>query len=146
MAEAEQTSSWGALTGVAIALATLVLIAAIILPSYLSRRAEERNAAAFAAAAQPVLDSLIEAESGQKTKNGKFWRDKTDDLTPEATKQALGVDVSTAANVTFAVFPPDLEADPTLRIEARGKGDWAGRSLLCVYDSIEHSKNCKHGK
>ncbi|HSD10818.1 MAG TPA: hypothetical protein VLF14_07525, partial [Candidatus Binatia bacterium] len=85
-----------ALTSILIAVATLVLVAAIVAPPYLRARSESRRSDAFVALVQPALDKLIEAERAYKEREGKFWRDKSDTLTPDATKQALGVDVGSA--------------------------------------------------
>jgi len=132
-----------ALTSILIAVATLVLIAAIIAPPYLRARSESRRGEAFKASVQPVLDGLIEAERVYKEREGKFWRDKSDTLSPEATKQALGVDLGVAPGFRFAVYPPDLMADPTLRVAAKGSGEAEGLMIECVYDAIAHTKSCK---
>ncbi len=132
-----------ALTSILIAAATLALIAAIIAPPYLRGRSERRRSEAFAARVQPVLDALIEAERAYKEREGKFWRDKSGTLSPEATKQALGVDLAVSPTFHFAIYPPDLEADPTLRVAAKGSGEGEGLMIECVYDAIAHTKSCK---
>ena len=132
-----------ALTSILIAAATLALIAAIIAPPYLRGRSERRRSEAFAARVQPVLDALIEAERAYKECEGKFWRDKSGTLSPEATKQALGVDLAVSPMFHFAIDPPDLEADPTLRVAAKGSGEGEGLMIECVYDAIAHTKSCK---
>jgi hypothetical protein len=132
-----------ALTSILITVATLVLIGAIIAPPYLRARAEKQRSEAFVAHVQPVLDKLIEAERAYKEREGKFWRDKSDTLTPEATKQALAVDLGNTPGCHFAVYPADLVADPTLRVAAKGSGENDGLLVECVYDSIEHRKSCK---
>jgi len=132
-----------ALTSILIAVATLALIAAIIAPPYLRSRAESRRGEEFAAHVQPVLDALIEAERGYKEREGKFWRDKSDTLSPEATKQALGVELAVSPAFHFAIYPPDLVADPTLRVAAKGSGEAEGMMIECVYDAIAHTKSCK---
>jgi hypothetical protein len=132
-----------ALTSLLIAAATLVLIGAIVAPPYLRARSEKRRSEAFVAHVQPMLDALIEAERTYKEREGKFWRDQHDALSPEATKQALGVDLGNAAGYHFAVYPADLAADPTLRVAAKGTGENEGLLVECVYDSIQHTKSCK---
>jgi hypothetical protein len=132
-----------ALTSLLIAVATLVLIGAIVAPPYFRARSERRKSEAFAARVQPVLDALIEAERAYKERQGKFWRDQHDALSPEATKQALGVDLGNAPGYHFAVYPADLEADPTLRVAAKGTGENEGLLVECVYDAIQHTKSCK---
>jgi Tfp pilus assembly protein PilE len=132
-----------ALTSLLIAVATLALIAAIVAPSYLRARSERRRSEAFTTSVQPVLDALIEAERAYKEREGKFWRDHSDTLTPEATKQALGMDLPVAAGYHFAVYPADLAADPTLRVAAKGSGEAEGLMVECVYDAIAHTKSCK---
>jgi len=139
---AEKPSSRSALSAILIALATLVVVAGILVPPYWRARNERRRVEAFTMAAQPVLDALIEAERAQKERTGKFWRDRSDTLSAEATKQALNVDVAGTPGVRFAVYPADLEADPTLRVAAKGMGDWDGIAIECAYDSIDHTKNC----
>jgi len=91
-----------------------------------------------------VLDAIITAEAAYKEREGKFWRDQEQAVSAEAAKQALGVDIAPAAGLRFAIAPPDLVADPTLRIEAVATGEGEEFTLACVYDSIEHSKSCKH--
>src|SRR5215510_16349936 len=103
-----------ALTSLLIALATLVLIGAIIAPPYFRARAEKRRSEAFTARVQPGLDALIEAERAYKERQGKFWRDQRDALSPEATKQALGLDLGATPGYRVEVYPADLVADPTL--------------------------------
>ncbi len=132
-----------ALTSLLIAAATLVLIGAIIAPSYLRARSEKRRSEAFTARVQPVLDALIEAERTYKERQGKFWRDQRDALSPEATKQALGVDLGSTPGYRFEIYPADLAADPTLRVAAKGSGENEGLLMECVYDAIEHTKSCK---
>jgi len=132
-----------ALTSLLIAAATLVLIGAIIAPSYLRARSEKRRSEAFTARVQPVLDALIEAERTYKERQGKFWRGQRDALSPEATKQALGVDLGSTPGYRFEIYPADLAADPTLRVAAKGSGENEGLLMECVYDAIEHTKSCK---
>jgi hypothetical protein len=131
------------LTAVLIAASTLILVVAIVLPPYLRARSEQRQTAEFTAKAEPLLDAIIAAEAKYKEREGKFWRDQEQVLSAENTKKVLGVDITTAPGLTFAIAPPDLEADPTLRIEAKTT---AGMPLTraCVYDAIERSKNCKN--
>lgn len=138
----EQPSSRSALSAILIAIATLVVVVGILGPPYWRARNERRRLDAFAAAAQPVLDALIEAERAHKERTGKFWRDRSDTLSAEATKQALNLDVAATPGVRFAVYPADLEADPTLRVAAKGTGEWEGIAIECTYDSIDHTKNC----
>ena len=138
----KQPVSRFSLSSVLIAAATLAVVAGILLPPYLRGVAEKRRSEAFAARAQPTLDALVEKEGPYKEQNGKFWRDQHETLSAEATKQALGVDLG-AANCRFAIYPPDLEADPTLRVAAKGSGEWEGMTIECVYDSIAHTKSCK---
>ena len=138
----EETSSRTALSAILIALATLAVVAGIVAPGYLRARKEKSRVAAFTARAQPVLDALIEAERAYKERTGKFWRDRSDTLSADATKQALNVDVASAPGCRFAAYPPDLEADPTLRVAAKGTGEWEGIAIECAYDAIEHKKNC----
>jgi type II secretory pathway pseudopilin PulG len=135
--------SKSALTSILIAVATLGLIAAIIAPPYLRGRSESRRAEAFTARVQPVLDALIEAERAYKEREGKFWRDKSDTLSPQATKQALGIDLAVSPVYHVAVYPADLVADPTLRVAAKGSGEAEGLMIECVYDAIAHTKSCK---
>ena len=132
-----------ALTATLIAVSTIVLFAAILVPPYLRDRAEGRRSTDFVANAQPVLDALIEAEAKHKESNGKFWRDAEQTLSAEATKAKLGVDLGPQPGFRVVIYPPDLVADPTLRIAARGTGPMEGLTLECVYDSIEKSKGCK---
>jgi Tfp pilus assembly protein PilE len=139
----KQSTSRLSLSSVLIAVATLALVAAILLPPYLRGVLAERRSAAFAAQAQPTLDALIEAERAYKEQKGKFWRDAHETLSPEATKQTLGVDLGGAPDCSFAIYPPDLEADPTLRIAAKASREGAGMAIECVYDSIAHTKSCK---
>ena len=139
----KQPGSRLSLPSVLIAVATLAIVAAILLPPYLRGALAQRRSAAFAAQAQPTLDALIEAEGAYKEQKGKFWRDAHETLSAEATKQTLGVDLGGAPDCSFAIYPPDLEADPTLRIAAKGTGDAAGMTIECVYDSIAHTKSCK---
>jgi hypothetical protein len=131
------------LTSILIAVGTIAVVAAIILPPYLRSVFAERRKAEFEAHAQPVLDRLIEAERPYKEQHGKFWRGEHEVLADAETKQALGVDLSSAPQANFSIYPPDLEADPTLRVAAKGKGDKAGLTIECVYDSIAHTKTCK---
>jgi hypothetical protein len=135
-------SRFASLSSVLIAAATLAVVAGILLPPYLRSTAEKRRTDAFVARAQPTLDALIEAERVYKEQNGKFWRDQHETLSAEATKQTLKVDLG-APDCSFAVYPPDLEADPTLRVAAKGSGEAAGKTLECVYDSIARTKSCK---
>jgi type II secretory pathway pseudopilin PulG len=135
--------SKSALTSILIAVATLGLIAAIIAPPYLRGRSESRRVEAFTARVQPVLDALIEAERAYKEREGKFWRDKSDTLSPQATKQALGIDLAVSPVYHVAVYPADLVADPTLRVAAKGSGEAEGLMIECVYDAIAHTKSCK---
>jgi hypothetical protein len=132
-----------ALTSILIAVATIVLIGAIVAPPYLRARAEKQRSEAFVARVQPTLDKLIEAEQTYKEREGKFWRDKSDTLTPEATKQALGLDLGSSPAYHFAVYPPDLAADPTLRVAAKGTGENEGLLVECVYDAVQRTKSCK---
>ena len=132
-----------ALTSILIAAATLLLVVAIVAPPYLRARSESRRSEAFAAGVQPTLDALIEAERGYKEREGKFWRDKSDARSPQATKLALGVDLVVSPAYHFAIYPPDLVADPTLRVAAKGSGDAEGLLVECVYDAIQRSKSCK---
>ncbi len=143
MSESSETpSSRTGLTAILIAVATLVVVAGIVAPPYLRARNEQRRVDEFTARAQPVLDALIEAERTYKERTGKFWRDRSDTLSGEATKQALNVDVANTPGCRFAVYPPDLAADPTLRVAAKGTGEWEGIAIECVYDAIEKKKNC----
>jgi hypothetical protein len=143
MSESPETpSSRTALSAVLIAIATLVVVAGIVAPPYLRARNEQRRVDEFTARAQPVLDALIEAERAYKERTGKFWRDRSDTLSAEATKQALDVDVANTPDCRFAVYPPDLAADPTLRVAAKGTGQWEGIAIECAYDAIEKKKNC----
>jgi hypothetical protein len=135
--------SRAALTSLLIAAATLVLIGAIIAPPYFHARSERRRSEAFTARVQPVLDALIDAERTYKERQGKFWRDQRDALSPEATKQALGVDLGNTPGYRFQIYPADLVADPTLRVAAKGSGENEGLLMECVYDAIEHTKSCK---
>jgi hypothetical protein len=132
-----------ALTSFLIALATIVLIAAIIAPPYLRARSERQRSEAFSARVQPVLDRLIDAERAHKEREGKFWRDQHDTLSPEATKQALGMDLGATPGYRVEVYPADLVADPTLRVAAKGTGENEGLLMECVYDAIQHTKSCK---
>jgi len=138
-----QQGSRAALTAVLIALSSIAVFAAILVPPYLRDRSESRRAEELTAGAQPVLDALITAEAAYKEREGKFWRDKNQTLSAEATKQALGVDLSSAYR--FMVDPPDLVADPTLRVTAKGVGEAEGFTIECVYDSIARTKSCKRG-
>jgi type II secretory pathway pseudopilin PulG len=138
----ETPSSRTALSAVLIAIATLVVVVGIVAPPYLRARNEQRRIDEFTAQAQPVLDALIEAERAYKERTGKFWRDRSDTLSAEATKQALNVDVANTPGCRFAVYPPDLAADPTLRVAAKGAGQWEGIAIECAYDAIEKKKNC----
>src|SRR5205823_9039407 len=122
-----------ALTSLLIALATLVLVGAIIAPSYFRARSEKLRSEAFTASVQPVLNALIDAERTYKERQGKFWRDQRDALSPEATKQALGVDLGSTPGYHFEIYPADLAADPTLRVAARGSGENEGLLMECVY-------------
>jgi hypothetical protein len=143
MSESPETpSSRTALSAVLIAVATLVVVAGIIAPPYLRARNEQRRVDEFTARAQPVLDALIEAERAYKERTGKFWRDRSDTLSAEATKEALNVDVANTPGSRFAVYPADLAADPTLRVAAKGTGQWEGIAIECAYDAIEKKKNC----
>jgi hypothetical protein len=139
----EQPTSRTALTAVLIAVATLALVAGLLAPGYLRERNEKRRVQEFTAHAQPVLDALIEAERAYKERTGKFWRDRSDTLSAEATKQALNVDVANTPGCRFAVYPADLAADPTLRVAATGTGEWEGIAIECAYDAIEKKKNCR---
>jgi hypothetical protein len=139
----EQPSSRTSLTAVLIAVATLSLVAALIAPGYLRTRSEKRRVEEFTARAQPVLDALIEAERGYKERTGKFWRDRSDTLSADATKEALNVDVAATSGVRFAVYPPDLAADPTVRVAAKGTGEWEGIGIECTYDAVGKTKSCK---
>jgi hypothetical protein len=136
-----EKSSKAAQTAILIGASGVVLFAAILLPPYLRHRSESRRTADFVAAAQPTIDALIDAEAKYKQREGKFWRDRGQTLSAEGTKQALGVELP--ANVRFEVYPPDLVADPTLRIAAAGTGAADGLRLECLYDSIQKSKSCK---
>jgi hypothetical protein len=133
------------LTAVLIAASTLILVAGIVLPPYLRSRSEQRQTAALTARAQPVLDAIITAEATYKEREGKFWRDEDQVLSADNTKKVLGVDIATASDFRFAIAPPDLVADPTLRIEAKATGADEGFTFGCVYDSIAHTKSCKKG-
>jgi hypothetical protein len=133
------------LTAVLIGASTLILVAAIVVPPYLRDRSERRQAADLTARAQPVLDAIITAEATYKEREGKFWRDQDQVLSAENTKKVLAVDIGTGSDFHFAIAPPDLVADPTLRIEANATGAGEGFTLTCVYDSIAHTKNCKRG-
>jgi hypothetical protein len=145
MAETESPSavSKTMLTAVLIAASTVALVLAIVLPPYLRARSERRQTAEFTAKAEPLLDAIIDAEAKYKQREGKFWRDQDQVLSADNTKKTLGVDITTAPGLTFAIAPPDLAADPTLRIEAKTTAG-APLTRACVYDSIEHSKNCKN--
>lgn len=143
MTEAAQPKSQAVLSSILIAVAGVVIVAAIILPPYWSSRRESRRVERFAARAQPILDALIEAERVYKERQGKFWRDQNEVLSAEAVKQALGVDLAAAADCRFAIYPPDLAADPTLRLAAKGTGEAEGISIECAYDAIAHTKTCK---
>ena len=144
MAEAgSRSSSKNVLTVILIAASTLILCAAIVLWPYLRRRSERQRAAELTARAQPILDAMIAAEIPIKTRDGKFWRDNEQAISAEGAKQTLNVDIATAPGFRFSIDPPDLAADPTLRIEAQGTGDAEGFVLACVYDSIAKTKNCK---
>jgi len=138
-----QQGSRAALTAVLIALSSIAVFAAILVPPYLRDRSESRRAEELTAGAQPVLDALITAEAAYKEREGKFWRDKNQTLSAEATKQVLGVDLSAAYR--FMVDPPDLVADPTLRVTAKGVSEAEGFTIECVYDSIARTKSCKRG-
>lgn len=141
-----QPESRAALSSILIAVAGVVIVAAIVAPPYLRARYESRRTEEFAARAQPFLDALIEAERGYKERHGGFWRDQNETLSAEATKQALGVDLSTAPPAyRFAIYPPDLVADPTLRVAAKGTAEVEGIKIECVYDAIAHTKSCKRG-
>jgi hypothetical protein len=131
------------LTAILIGAATLVLVAVIVGLPFLRARSEKRRTDEFVARAQPVLDRLIEAERAYKERTGKFWRDQRDVLTPDATRQALNVDVASTANCRFEVYPADLEADPTLRVAAKGTGVSKGIAIECVYDAIARTKSCQ---
>jgi hypothetical protein len=136
-------SSRTALTAILIGGATLLLVAAIIGLPYLSARSENRRTVEFGARARPVLDRLIDAERAYKERTGKFWRDQRDALSPDATKQALNVDVASTPDCRFEVYPADLAADPTLRVAAKGTGPSEGIVIECVYDAIAHTKSCQ---
>jgi hypothetical protein len=138
-----ESGSKALLSGVLIALSGFVVFAAIIVPPYLRKRSEIRWGEALVARAQPVLDALITAEAAYKEREGKFWRDKNQTLAAEATKQSLGVDISKEPALRFAIDPPDLVADPTLRIDVKGTGEAEGFAIQCVYDSIQRTKTCK---
>jgi type II secretory pathway pseudopilin PulG len=131
------------LTSILIALSTLGVVAAIIVPPYLRSRREQHRIQAFVAGVQPALDALIAAEGKYKEREGKFWRDQHENIDPAAAKQALGVDLPTASDYQLAIYPADLAADPTLRVAAKGAGDAQGLTFECVYDSIAHTKSCK---
>jgi hypothetical protein len=142
MAEStEQPKSKAALTALLIVVSGIAVFAAIVVPPYLRDRSERRRGEELAAAAQPTLDALITAEAAYKEREGKFWREKDQVLTPEATKQTLGVELPSAYR--FMVDPPDLVADPTLRVAAKGVGPAEGFTIECVYDSIAKTKSCK---
>jgi len=144
MSEAPSASSRTALTAVLIGAATLLLVAAIVGLPYLRSRSEKRRTEEFVARAQPVLNALIDAERAYKERTGKFWRDQRDALSKDATRQALNVDVTPIPDCRFEVYPADLEADPTLRVAAKGTGPSEGIVIECVYDAIAHTKSC-HG-
>jgi hypothetical protein len=131
------------LTAVLIGAATLLLVAAIVGLPYLHARNEKRRTDEFAARAQPVLDALIDAERAYKERTGKFWRHQRDALSPDATKQALNVDVGSTPDCRFEVYPADLAADPTLRVAAKGMGASEGIVIECVYDAIARTKSCQ---
>ena len=131
------------LTSILIALATLAVVAAIIVPPYLRSRSDRRRTESFVARVQPALDALIDAERTYKERQGKFWRDEHEDINAAAAKRALGVDLPAASDYRLAIYPADLEADPTLRTAAKGSGDAQGLTMECVYDSIQRTKSCK---
>jgi hypothetical protein len=93
--------------------------------------------------ADVVLENLIAAEKKWKKEKGKFWRDQQQTVSPEAAKQALGVDLSGAPDFAFMIDPADLAMDPTLRLSAVGKGDASAVRIDCVYDAIGDTKQCK---
>jgi len=126
---------------VLIGLATVAVVIAIIVPPYLRDRAERRRREELTAGAQPTLDALITAEAAYKEREGKFWRDKDQALSPAATEKSLGVKLP--STYRFMIDPPDLVADPTLRVAAKGIGPAEGFTIECVYDSIAKTKNCK---
>jgi len=136
------SSSKTLLTAILIMASTVILIVGILLPPYLRARSERHARAAFTARAQPVLDAIITAEAAYKEREGKFWRDRDQTISADGTKQALGVDIAPAAGLRLSIAPPDLVADPTLRIEATTT-EGETLTLGCVYDSIERAKNCK---
>lgn len=137
------SESRGWLTTLLILGGFLVIVGAIVGPIYWRAVYVSRRAETLAARARPVLDALIEAERGFKERNGKFWRDAKETLSAEATKNALAVDLTQAPGWEFAIYPPDLVADPTLRVAARGTGEAEGIVIECVYDSIAKTKHCK---
>jgi hypothetical protein len=143
MNEGSESSSRTALTAILIGAATLLLVVAIVGLPYLQARNEKRRIDEFAARAQPVLDVLIDAERAYKERTGKFWRDQRDALSPDATKQALNVDVASTPDCRFEVYPADLAADPTLRVAAKGTGASEGIVIECVYDAIARTKSCQ---
>ncbi|MGH7857090.1 MAG: hypothetical protein ACREQY_07120 [Candidatus Binatia bacterium] len=136
--------------GSRVSLSTILIIAgfvaivvAIVAPMYLRTAYRSRKVDELAARAQPVLDALIEAERAYKEKHGTFWRDRHENLSAEATKEALGVDITAAPDYRLAVYPADLTADPTLRVAAKGIGEAQGIKIECVYDAIGRTKSCK---
>ena len=131
------------LTAIFIAVGTIALMAGIVVPPYLSARAEKARTADLTERATPTLEALITAEGAYKEREGKFWRDKEQVISAEGAKQALNVDISPATGLRFAIAPPDLVADPTLRLEAQGTGENEGFIIACVYDSISKTKGCK---
>lgn len=130
------------LSAIWIAIATVGLVAAIVGRVYWRSVGSAKKAERLAARAQPVLDALVAAESGYKEQHGTFWRDEHQELRPEMTKQALGVDLARAPEYRFAIAPPDLTADPTLRVGATGTGEAEGIVIECVYDAIARTKSC----
>ncbi len=140
--ESESKSNTAAITAGLIVASTVLLLGGILIPPYLRDRASRQLIAERTALAMPVLDAIVAGEAKIKETQGKFWRDKSQEISAEGAK-ALGVELSAAPGFRFAIAPPDLDADPTLRIEAKTGDPGSEFVLKCVYDSISKSKNCK---
>jgi hypothetical protein len=62
-----------------------------------------------------------------------------------AQRQVVQQEVATRPGLPDALEgqPIAVEADPTLRVAAKGSGENEGLLVECVYDAIQRTKSCK---
>lgn len=123
---------------------TVAVFVGIATPFVLRHFAEQRRAE-MAASCERTLHALMDAEAAYKKEHGKFWRPEGggENITREAAKSVLGVEIPQESDCRFEVYPPDLVADPAVRVGAHGSGEFPDLTIECVHDALSAVRTCE---